>query len=249
MVLVLSTPRLEEIIRPAAVIREDGDCHVHLSDDYLRLRTISEAVTVQLDYSVPIPPDQTPLSETGTCTLTLDSLVDFPFRAVGATVSITTPFEGSDSAIILRSDGVTYRSYPVEPIRSVKTLTADTVAAFTLRHGDFARAVQAAELISTDLQITCHPDSARVEFSTKSESDPPALRYPLPSDAIKSISGSPTSLNVAVDPLHEMTSLIPRNKPVTIELAQNYLVYEVAYPVPDATLRLSLAKRKQGLGI
>lgn len=245
----VSPTTLQQILRPALPLRGKGECRIDVDADTIRLRMRATDLTAYLDYSLPVPSPDAPITESPQqFWVSLEKVDDFLNRRINDDVVVTFPFETRDSDVILRSQGLTYR-FPTMATKDCydvsKPSAGDTETVVKLPHRYFNRAVRAADKIGDSLQLDVDPRAQRVEFRS-----PPTTRhsltYPLSTDRIRTAEGPAKQLRVWIKRLREITPHISVTRLATLTIG-SHLTYHVSAPVDDASLTLYIAELQNGL--
>lgn len=239
---------LQKIIKPVSIVHKNGEVSVDVDTDEIRLRTRALDHSAYLDYSLPLPAKEDPFDGmTGSFWLEVESIEDFSKTVRDEPVVVTMPFEKTAAKMILRSNNLRYRFSPYEsnhPDRLYEPPESEIVAEFSIRHGEFARSVQAANYVGSHMRVEVDPDIPRVEFLAKARGD--AFVYSPPLERIDDDTGSVSSLTTMIDTLRDL-SFIPDSNLVSIQLTPNFLIYQVKFPKPVGELTLYIAQHGDAL--
>lgn len=246
MPLQIDAERLAEILRAAAIIHTQSECHVAIGTDEIRLQSHREDRSIYFEHSLPYPEPFTPAeNETGSFWIELESINQFLRRTIDDDVRLTFPFEHPDSSIVFESHRLTYRSQSLIPQHGhylPDVPASEPVSSCLIRHGAFDQAVSAADIIGGEIRIRVVPETRQIEFFTEGD-DGSDCTYIVPASDIKEIQGSAANLTISIETLRDFTPIIPESNLITLKVFRNHLQYTVRYPSTDATLRLYIAER------
>lgn len=238
-----------QIIDPGIALRKDSECHVDIGDDRIRLRAVTEAETVYLDYSLPRQSIASVNSvEIGEFWVSLDSIADFLAISRGD-VTVTLPSETDGKMLILQSGGLTYRAPSLikpESHKLVDQKSYDVEGAVKIRHATVAKAVACANLIGDTLEIHLDPGTNSLKFEAAAKIGNDTFSQVLPATDFEWITKEESRLTIPIDILRDLTPTIPESIDAVIELAPNQLIYRIEMPVDNAELTVHVAERTEG---
>jgi hypothetical protein len=246
MPLEVPPTRLQSVIRPVKKVHEQGECHVAITPDAVRVQSVSPDKTIALDYSLPLTA-QTVERAPADFWITVWPISDFLKTRPRESVRITFPFETSDGRGVLHSNGLTYRFAPFRDrakFRLYSDSRRESPAVCTLQHRAFVRSITVADVVTDQLQIGLQSEAQRIEFMASAED---SFTYSPPIELVESGEQSTVQLTIETGDLPAIMSLIPGECRGTLELTPHLLTYRVAHPVPGAELTLHIAHRAQAV--
>lgn len=246
MPLLLDAPTLEDILSTGAAIHEESECHVAVETDKIRLRTQAEDRTIYFEYSLPrSSPDVSGDAAPDSFWMKLDRINRF-LRATGdGKVRITLPSETPDRTSIFELEQLTYQAPSLITKyghRLPDVPVSDIATTFSIRHGEFAQAITAANFIGGEVQLQINPETSRIEFAA---ADPGGddFTYVVQPEQVKQIHDSATRLTIPINILRDLKQNIPPTTLVTIRITPHYVQYTTTFPTTDSTLTLYIAER------
>lgn len=245
---ILNVGRLSKFIRPALMLPERNQGRFETGAGVLRVRARSGDRSIYLDATLPIPQSGDDTQQS--FWLGFEQLQGYLSTYSDGNVTLTPPIAAPDGRIELDAAGLTYRFAPTNPRYVYKLEPIDsspTVSSCIIPHEVFARAVEAANLVGDELEVSTNPQRGRIEFSSTTSADRDAFRYRVPDDRIDGLSGTAGTITIAVTILREIVPVIAERTRVRITVKADRLTYRVSHPTEDATLNLHIAHRHESL--
>ena len=246
MPLLLDSPTLEDILSMGAAIHKESECHVAVKTDEIRLRAQSEDRTIYFEYSLPrSSPHVTGDAEPDSFWIKLDLISRFLRATGGDEVRITLPSETPDRTPIFEPEQLTYQAPSLITAyghRLPDVPASDIATTFSIHHGEFAKAITAANLIGGEVQLQINPETSLVEFAAADPGGDDFI-YVVQPEQVKQIHDSTIWLTIPIDILRDLKQKIPPTTLVTIRITPHYVQYTTKFPTADSTLTLYIAER------
>lgn len=251
MPLHTTTEFLKQCIRPHTTLREDTECYITVGTDSLCLQTRSKTKNEYLVHTIPVTNTDAlrhNIDEPETFWCDIGQIKDFLGVPDTDPLSMAVPCEMKHGNVRLQTPKFRYRFAPLNPdyIEPLPDVNLPEVnSSFTIPHDVFQRAVKVADLVGEQLHISVQPDTQVVEFSADaSDVCSDGFTYPLSSDTIAALDGTPSDLTASLGVLPDFVETIPPTTLAKIMLAGDRMIYRTAYPTDDASVRLDTAARR-----
>jgi len=237
---------LKQILQPGVTVRSDSESRIDVTHDKIRLQAVSEDKTVSVDYTLPTSCPTLSVDDADTSFWIPVERVNRMLRASpDSPVTLKLPTE--TSKFLLESGCLSYRLSPLNS-RFTHRISEDTPnepqGEGSIRHGVFARAVRAADLLGEDMKVQLLPSRSIIKLSATNNYNDDAFSYSLPASQINRISGSASTLTISIDRLRDIVKAIPRAARVSLKFHPPHLTYRVKYPVTGANLTMRIANRR-----
>lgn len=245
----LDPQAFERILRTAKAVRDVDDWHISIQADSIHLQAVSECETIYLDHMLPsslfsyFQIDGAANSFWININPKNKDRDDLFLFGPSDDVTLTLSGERTETAITVQWNNLTFCFSSICPQYSIqRSLTADSEATASFRSSPFKIAVQIADFLGSEMQISVDPDVPQVKFSAQGDTD--AFSYTLCKQDIRHLSGDPIELDISIRVLRKMINKIPDSAVISLALTHDYLKINITDHLPGAKMSIYVAKKQ-----